>query len=258
MRLGIISDIHENLEMLERALKLADFHKCDEMVCLGDIVGFDKRFYRHEPKRSASSCVRMVRRNCRWVVPGNHDIFAAGRFPQYTNGFDYPSDWFTMDPAVRKKISRGKVWCYGEDLPNDLTEDDIMYLRELPEFIATSDPHAACLFSHYIYPDLTGSTTRYVEKNHQLKGLWEFMNKQEVRYSFSGHSHTVFAGFAFKKDLSRLGSYLKAIHSIHSSMFRLGSETVMVLLPALAGEKGKTGFTVFDTNDLTLNIVLIN
>lgn len=258
MKLGIISDIHENTEMLERAFKLADSHRCDELVCLGDIVGFDVRFYRYDIKRSARSCVGLIKSNCRWVVPGNHDLFAAGRLPHYTNGFDYPSDWFEMNPAGRKKIAKGKVWCYGEDASNDLGEDEVNYLRELPEYVATSEPGAACLFSHYIYPDLTGSTTRYVERNNQLKGLWEFMDEQKTRYSFSGHSHTYFAGFAFKGNTRRAGNYLKAIHSIPSSKFSLGSDTVMVLLPPLAGEKGKTGFSIFDTKDLTLNIISIN
>lgn len=258
MRLGIISDIHENTEMLESALKLAVFHKCDEIVCLGDIVGYDVRFYRYDMRRSAKSCVGLIKGNCRWVVPGNHDLFAAGRLPHYTNGFDYPSDWFEMQPNERKKIANGKVWCYGEDASNDLGKNEILYLRELPEYVATSEPGAECLFSHYIYPDLTGSTTRYVERNYQLKGLWEFMNEQKVRYSFSGHSHTIFTGFAYNGILKRAGSYLKAIHSIPSSMFNLGNETVMVLLPPLAGEKGNTGFSIFDTKNLTLNIISIN
>jgi hypothetical protein len=32
----------------------------------------------------------------------------------------------------------------------------------------------------------------------------------------------------------------------------------MVLLPPLAGEKGNTGFSIFDTKNLTLNIISIN
>lgn len=258
MRLGIISDIHENVEMLTRALILADFHKCDELVCLGDIVGFDERFYRNSSRRSAKLCIKLIKDNCRWVVPGNHDLFAAGRVPEYTNGFDFSPEWFTMDGIGRKKASKGKVWSYDEDAHNDLGEDEILFLKELPEYLITKDPGVTCLFSHYIYPDLTGSTTRYVERNHQLRDLWEFMEEHDVRYSFSGHSHRVFAGFAYKGSLNGAVRYLKAVHSIPSSDFYLGDETVMILLPPLSGEKGRTGFSIFDTDNLKLNIISTN
>jgi predicted phosphodiesterase len=258
MKLGIISDIHENVEMLEKALSLSEFHKCDELVCLGDIVGFDVRFYKYNSRRSAKTCVRLVKANCRWVVPGNHDLFAAGRLPEYTNGFDYPDGWFMMAPHNRKKASAGKVWCYDQDASNDLGDDEISFLKELPEYIISEENGASCLFSHYVYPDLTGSTTRYVERNHQLKELWEFMKNHNVNYSFSGHSHTIFAGFAYRGTSNGARKYLKAIHSIPSDRFNLGNEQVMVLLPPLSGEKGRRGFAIFDTDTLKLNIISIN
>ena len=258
MRLGIISDIHENLEMLEKALKIAELNKCDEIACLGDIVGFDVRFYKYINRRSAKSCVEIIRTSCRWVVPGNHDLFAAGRLPEFTNGYLYPGKWFKLEPHERKRASNGKVWCYDQDASNDLGDNEILYLSELPEYVATSEPGPGCLFSHYIYPDLTGSTTRYIERNHQLIELWKFMKVQNVNYSFSGHSHTLFAGFAFKGNLNGAGGYLKAVHSIPSDNFSLGTDTIMVLLPPLSGEKGRTGFTIFDTSNLRMNIILIN
>jgi len=113
MKIGIITDIHENVEMLREALRLASVNKCDEIVCLGDIVGYDQRFYTFIQKRSATTCLDLVRSNCRWIVPGNHDLFAAGRVPSYTNGFKYPDTWFEMNAGERKKVAQGKVWCYG-------------------------------------------------------------------------------------------------------------------------------------------------
>jgi predicted phosphodiesterase len=258
MKLGIISDIHENAEVLTRALKLAEFLKCNELICLGDIVGFDVRFYKDEVKRSARSCVELIRSNCRWTVAGNHDLFAAGRIPEYTNGFDYPAEWFMMESAGRIKAANGKVWCYDQDATNDLGEKEITFLKGLPEYLTFTDRGASCLFSHYIYPDLTGSTTQYVERNYHMKGHWKFMKDQNVKYSFSGHSHTIFAGFAYERSIYGSGGYLKAIHSIPSNRFNLGSEIVMVHLPPLSGEKGRSGFSVFDTDNLILDIISIN
>jgi hypothetical protein len=254
MKIGILTDIHENSDLLVKALKLTEASGCHEMLCLGDIVGFDVRFYRNDSKRSAGECVRLIKSTCKWVVAGNHDLFAAGRVPVYTNGFTYPDHWFKSGPAERKKLSLGKVWSYEGDAPNDLGDEELVFLRELPEFIVTSEPGTICLFSHYIYPDLTGSTTQYIERNHHLNKLWEFMNLHDARYSFSGHSHTIFAGFAFMGKSNGARSYLKAIHPIPSDRFNLGDEQVMVSLPPLSGEKGRTGFAIFDTDDISLII----
>ncbi|HDR68436.1 MAG TPA: hypothetical protein ENN61_05230 [Bacteroidaceae bacterium] len=120
MRLGLITDIHENMGMLSEALRLASVHQCDELACLGDIVGYDHRFYSFNPRRSAKACLDLVRSNCRWIVPGNHDLFAAKKIPSFTNGFIYPEKWFNIDLAERKKLSGGKVWCYEGEEPNDL------------------------------------------------------------------------------------------------------------------------------------------
>jgi Calcineurin-like phosphoesterase len=258
MRIGIFTDIHENSEMLIKALRIAEASGCNELLCLGDIVGFDLRFYRYDLKRSAGECVRLIKSNCKWVVAGNHDLFASGRIPVYSNGFTYPEIWFKSDPGERRKLSLGKVWSYEGDAPNDLGEDEIVFLRDLPEFIVTSAPGIGCLFSHYIYPDFTGSTTQYIKRNHHLDKLWEFMDLRDARYSFSGHSHSIFAGFAYKGKPNGARSYLKAIHSIASDSFNLGDEQVMVQIPPLSGEKGRTGFSIFDTDNMTLIIKSIN
>ena len=40
MRYGIISDVHANLEALEATLRALESHKIDQIVCLGDVVGY--------------------------------------------------------------------------------------------------------------------------------------------------------------------------------------------------------------------------
>ncbi|MBW6500994.1 MAG: metallophosphatase family protein [Bacteroidales bacterium] len=145
MRIGIITDIHENTATLTEALRLASLNKCDEIACLGDIVGFE-------------------------------------------------------------------------------------------------------------YPDFTGSTTQYVERNNHLTSLWGFMELNNATYSFSGHSHSHFAGLAYRGGRS----FFKAIHSVPCQTLNLGKEMVMISLPPLAGEKGRTGFSIIDSDNLKLEIIAIN
>lgn len=251
MKIGIITDIHENEAVLREALKTAAINKCDELACLGDIVGYDTRFYKHNSNRSASECIKIIRSSCRWIVAGNHDMNAAGRFPSYSNGFEFPESWFSTGAAERKKISSGKVWCYEGDASNDLDNDDLDFIRTLPEFLIAEEPGISCLFSHYIFPDLTGSTTQYTERKKQMRKHWDFMDSHNVCFSFIGHSHNHFAGFSYKNN----SSFIRAFHSLPQDNFYLGKEPVVIMLPPLTGEKGRTGFSILDTASLRMNIV---
>jgi hypothetical protein len=250
MRIGILTDIHENLMVLQETLSLASFHKCDELACLGDIVGCDTRFYDHSMTRSAKTCIGLIKSNCRWIVTGNHDLHAAGRLPSYSNGFEYPVNWFSMSSAERKKASSGKVWCYESEANNDMSAGELDFMQDLPEFIIPAVINNTFLFSHYIFPDFTGSTTLYIERNHQLKSHWDFMNSHNLKFSFIGHSHSTFAGFAYKNN----GSFMLAFHSLPNNSFSLGDEPVVILLPPLSGDKGRTGFTIIDTGEMRLSL----
>lgn len=251
MKIGIITDIHENAARLRTALSLAEAYGCEEIACLGDIAGYDRRFYRYPDARSAKECINLVRSNCRWIVAGNHDLFAARKIPAYSNGFEFPPDWFDLDPLRRKKVSKGKVWSHEYDETNDLEESDIEFIRSLPEFVIADAGGLSCIFSHYIYPDLSGSTTRYVERNFQTCLAWDFFEARNVTYSFSGHSHQIFAGFSYKGG----GNLLKAVHSIPGKSFNLGNDPVIVILPPLSGEQGRSGFSLVDSESRKVSII---
>ncbi|HET7152950.1 MAG TPA: metallophosphoesterase family protein [Candidatus Kapabacteria bacterium] len=81
MKLGIISDIHGNLEALETVLKKLEREKVQEIVCLGDIVGYGA---------NPNECCELVRKHCSTVVLGNHDEWAV-RLPD--RGFVNRNVW---------------------------------------------------------------------------------------------------------------------------------------------------------------------
>ncbi len=68
MQLAIISDIHANLEALTKTFGLIDRRKVDQVVCLGDIVG-----YGADP----TGCLQLVRERCQIIIIGNHDLAAV-------------------------------------------------------------------------------------------------------------------------------------------------------------------------------------
>ena len=69
MRIGLISDIHANLEALEAVLKALSRESLDLTICLGDLVG-----YGPDP----NICVEKTIESVDLVVAGNHDYAAAG------------------------------------------------------------------------------------------------------------------------------------------------------------------------------------
>lgn len=63
-RIAVISDIHANLEALRAVLDDIRYEQCSDIVCLGDVVGYDA---------DPSACVEIVRSLKCPVVKGNHD-----------------------------------------------------------------------------------------------------------------------------------------------------------------------------------------
>jgi predicted phosphodiesterase len=70
VKLGIISDIHANLEALEAVLLALRAKGATRFVCCGDVVG-----YGPDPNR----CVETVRELSCVCVAGNHDCGVAGK-----------------------------------------------------------------------------------------------------------------------------------------------------------------------------------
>lgn len=64
MRIAIISDTHSNLEALQKAFEIIDEKKVDEVICLGDLVGYGA---------NPNECVELTRKRASCVILGNHD-----------------------------------------------------------------------------------------------------------------------------------------------------------------------------------------
>ena len=68
MRSAIISDVHSNLEALSTALEAIEKEEIDEILFLGDVVGYGA---------NPNECVALVRERCSVVLLGNHDLAAV-------------------------------------------------------------------------------------------------------------------------------------------------------------------------------------
>ncbi len=86
MRIGIISDIHSNLEALTQSLAALERHRPDRLICLGDVVGYGA---------SVNECCDLVRKVSEVTLLGNHDAAVAGRmdYSFYYDAARHALDW---------------------------------------------------------------------------------------------------------------------------------------------------------------------
>ena len=86
MRLAIISDIHGNRQAFEAILDAIEASDCDEMWCLGDLVG-----YGADP----DACVDLARHHAAICLAGNHDLGVRGDLPleEFSRGAALAALW---------------------------------------------------------------------------------------------------------------------------------------------------------------------
>lgn len=151
MNIGVIGDIHGNLEALTSVLEALDTEKVDEIVSVGDIVGYGA---------NPVECIALVRDRASTVVAGNHDYGTVGK---------QPLDYFN---AVAR---RAVHWT-----ATQLSEEDRWWLSNLPlvqEIHGFQLVHASLFqpgeFRYIFNPEEAGPS----------------FARQETQLAFFGHTH---------------------------------------------------------------------
>ncbi|MFI5251493.1 MAG: metallophosphoesterase family protein [Bacteroidota bacterium] len=151
MRIAILSDIHSNLEALQQALSIIVEKKVDEVVCLGDTVGYGA---------NPNECVDLVRKTTPHILLGNHDEAIIN--PDIAQTFN-PNARAAAEWTASQLTDENKRFI--KSLPYDYAIEDLYFVHSSP-----FEPHEW----HYI---LSASNAN---KN------FEFFSE---RICFIGHSH---------------------------------------------------------------------
>ncbi|MBR6470367.1 MAG: metallophosphoesterase family protein, partial [Victivallales bacterium] len=104
-KIGFFSDVHANYEALIAVLAKCDELKCDELICLGDVVGYGA---------SPTECIKLLRERDIPCVLGNHDEYVST----------------IMNPeidALRPEIRHSIDWTQAQ-----LSLDDLKWLGSQP------------------------------------------------------------------------------------------------------------------------------
>ena len=249
MKLGFITDIHEDFQNLEKALTILSKEKCDTIICLGDIVGFTIPFYRYIETRNAEECIRLVKENCSVVVTGNHDLFAIKKIPYHKFGFNYSDDWYNLDYELRAKKARNRIWLYEDsELRCQLSDEAKEYLYALNEIEIREYNNIKFLFSHFCYPDFSGSAIYFPREPFHLARHFDYMKENNCQVSISGHGHPEGAIIVdeSKFRLSGFGSH------------KLIDNQQWIVIPCVARTSRLNGVTVLDTEAKEFRTISIN
>ncbi|MDF1574787.1 MAG: metallophosphoesterase [Bacteroidales bacterium] len=226
MQLAILSDIHEDLSRLRRVLKKIDQKGCDLTVCLGDISGFSEPFYRYRKSRNASACLELVRRKCDIIIPGNHDLHAAGKIPE---------------PSTSVKDER---WDHHKDLDPGFSEEEIAFLSALPSFRILPGHGKGILLSHYASPNISGIVKGFYTRGSEFASHFRFMQEKGCALGFTGHAHA-------------RGFYTVGLQGVRHYSYRrllLKDFPLIIGIPPVTRHKYRTGFCIFDTNSSLLQV----
>ena len=155
MRVAIISDIHSNYEALKSVLADIRRRAVQQVVCLGDLVGYNC---------FPSETLALFRESGIACVHGNHDLMAINELEPVQCG-----------PNARKAI----LWT--RDV---LSEEEKEFLRCLPPMFLL-EPDMVCI--HSCLGDPVGRLVRPEQFYTQHLALQQF--DQQLRICFTGHTH---------------------------------------------------------------------
>lgn len=155
-RYAVISDVHSNMEALEAVLRDIKRRGLDEVIFLGDAVG-----YGPDP----NECMGLLKEKCRILLGGNHDAAASGLI-----GLDFFNEYAKAAIVWTREV---------------LTDEGIGFLKALPAVKGIKKHNM--LLAH--------STPKEPEAWHYLHTLWDAeinFHYFEQRICFIGHSHVPF------------------------------------------------------------------
>ncbi|KKR32787.1 MAG: Calcineurin-like protein phosphoesterase [Candidatus Gottesmanbacteria bacterium GW2011_GWC2_39_8] len=152
---AIISDVHSNLEALEAALKRINEIRVDEILCIGDIVGYNA---------NPNECVEIIRDLGIKSIMGNHDRACAGlEEPTFFNEYAQEAVFWT-----RKHITTGNLNYLKSLEDSHVIRDELLIVHGSPR-----DP------DEYIFgKQAAAENLRYLKKHYK-----------NIFICFYGHTH---------------------------------------------------------------------
>lgn len=175
MRYAFISDIHANLEALEAVLEDIEEQNINEIICLGDIVGYGA---------NPNECIELVEKKCSIILQGNHD--AAAIEVLSTHHFNIHAK-IAIEWTTQELKRENKEWLY--NLPLISSKENMTFVHATPYepnmwYYITSLEEAAFNFK-YFDTDLCFVGHTHIPIIIGLEGEEEIYVHQDTSISFN-------------------------------------------------------------------------
>jgi predicted phosphodiesterase len=148
MRIAVVSDIHGNRQAFEAVLDEIAASDCEELWCLGDLVG-----YGADP----DACVELARRHAAICLAGNHDLVVCGTLPmeEFSRGAAIAAQWTqrTITQATREFLEQLEPTKLGEQVglyhasPRDPVWEYVLSPLQA-DLCLDAQEHRVCLIGH--------------------------------------------------------------------------------------------------------------
>ena len=141
MKIGVISDIHGNIDTLETVLKELENNKVEKIICLGDLIG--------GAAKSENVIKRIVEMKDKCIcVKGNREKYIIDGMPLIVHD-------------EKKKTSQEQL-DRNEWIKNHLTKTSINYIHELPKEVIYEIDGKRIYLVHYPMKE-DGSFRRHIK-----------------------------------------------------------------------------------------------
>ena len=155
MLLGVIADLHANLEAVQSVLDRLDTLGAEKILCLGDVAGYNA---------NPNEVIDIIRERRIPTLMGNHDAAACGA----------EEPWF-----FNAKAKAAIIWQFER-----LRDDNKDWLMNLPGQISFS---GSCLAVHGAPEHRDDYIIDWLDAMRQF----EFLNGTDTKVCFFGHTHRV-------------------------------------------------------------------
>lgn len=163
MRLVVLSDVHANLAALLAVLREVSRLAPDQIICLGDLVG-----YYAQP----SECISLLREEAHVIIAGNHDYDTAREAPVLGTS------------SIARQAQR---WTR-----QALSTEELRYLTELPSHRVEPGCYIAA-HGCYLNPHFVSGYVTTTMLEHNLKKIEE--NPLWPGVGLCGHTHVPMIGW---------------------------------------------------------------
>ena len=177
MRIAVFSDIHGNYQALKAVLEDIKNENFDEVIFLGDIIGFG-------PK--PNECLELLLNSDISVVVGNHDLY-------YTKGLEIDDD------IKNENEINHHHWVH--NCIKDISKDKMNW----PLSIEKNINGKKVLFQHYVLSQDT-SIDPFPFEDMNMDDIKEYCKTMDCDYLFIGHDHEAFDVHENNKNIICVGS----------------------------------------------------